>query len=289
MDRKQIIEKQKALGGICQSKTGDAILRKNVFETRVLRTRLSELEIEERRWKTNYSFEVREARKEAHTRETAKHRSFREVARAAFAANKFKNLITSQRSGDHVDGVEGPKEADVEDEKLKETCKQSTEEEIKKNSKEEQQKTPQNKNESPSTNTTDISAREKANTPLRYSYSLPEKAQRFSNPLFTRRRAETFTGRSLKTTDSPRKVKSGIFTHGINGNEISPGICSSSLSENPCSIRSPMLDKRFLDLQAALVPMNQNEESTSENEEEGDDDDRESLDAVSSRSGSSMS
>lgn len=282
MDRKQIIEKKKALGSITQSKTGDAILRKNVFETRVLRTRLSELEVEERRWKTNYSFEVREARKEAHCRETAKRRSFREVAGAVLAANKLKNLInTTQRSGNEVDAIEDPNEADIAEKKPKEAPKQSMDEEKLK----EQQKTVRKKNESPNANNIDTSARQKIKTPLRCSSSLPEKSHDFLSPLFTRPRGETFTGRSFKTTELPRKVKSGIFTRGKNSNEISRGICSPSFLENPALIKSPMLDRRFLELEAVLVPMNQNEENTSENEEEVD----ESWDAASLRCESSMS
>ncbi|EDO36239.1 predicted protein [Nematostella vectensis] len=92
MSRRQIIEKQKALGSvnnICQSKTGEAILKKNIFETRVLRSKLSEIEEEQRRWKSSFSWEVKETQKEARSRIHAKKITFRDAVHMAVAVKRL--------------------------------------------------------------------------------------------------------------------------------------------------------------------------------------------------------
>lgn len=240
MNRKQIIEKQKALGCISQSKTGDAILRKNVFELRVLKTKLTELEGEEKRWKTHHSYDVKEAKKEARHRQTAKIATFRRVAHVALAAQRLKNIAPLLT---HTDVKE-----EIED----------LEEQPKDNLQEANKSLPRKIQ-----NTTCLPPLSPRTCYISRHYSSSYPDRNYPSPLLVRRKIDTWTGRHRITAES---------------SNISRDIASLP-SPRTCTM-SPMLDKRFLELKAALVPMHPDEES--EDECEGnDEDDNSSNDGIS--------
>lgn len=244
MNRKQILEKQRALGSISQSKTGDAILRKNIFEMRVLKTKLTDLENEQKVWKTHHNYGVKEAKKEA--REMAKVRTFRHVAQVALATQRLKSLAPLFTKTPEVE---------LEEDEDLETTTPDNEETSNKEPKTLARKVRQPNLENASR------LPPLSRSPARH-FSFPtnitEKSSNFPSPIIARRRVNTWTGKSVITADSSTVARDVI----------------SSFSSSPraTGTLSPMLDKRFLGLKAALVPMHPSEESENEEGQQEDED-----------------
>lgn len=252
MNRKQIIEKQKALASITQSKTGDAILRKNVFELRVLKTKLTELETEEKRWKTHHNYDVKEAKKEARTRQVAKLATFKRVAHVALATQRLKKLapfVKETTEGD--EDIKQQSKDNIQDNEIFNTSLTKT------SSLSRNIRHPS----APSTSLPPLSPRNcYVNRQLSSSY--PDRTTtNYSSPLLIRRKVDGWTGKS-KITAEPSTIVRDMASY------------SSSL--RVCTM-SPMLDKRFLGLKAALVPMQQ-----AADDSDNDQDEHEKLDEISS-------
>ncbi|XP_020896485.1 uncharacterized protein LOC110235368 [Exaiptasia diaphana] len=245
MNRKQILEKQRALGSISQSKTGDAILRKNIFEMRVLKTKLSDLENEQKVWKTHHNYGVKEAKKEA--REMAKVRTFRHVAQVALASQRLKNLapLFNKTQEDHKE---------VEEDLDLETNTHESAETLNKELKPFPRKVRQpNSENAPRLPPLTLSPQARH---FSLPTSIPEKSSNFPSPLIARRRVNTWTGKSVITANSSTAARD----------------VTTPFSSPVTGSMSPMLDKRFLGLKAALVPMHPSEESESEEGRQEDED-----------------
>lgn len=242
MNRKQIIEKQKALASITQSKTGDAILRKNVFELRVLKTKLTELETEEKRWKTHHSYDVKEAKKEARTRQMAKLATFKRVAHVALATQRLKMLAPFVESKkEQVEDIEQQSAKDILQDN--ETVNTS----LSKTSSPKKIRYPT----APETCLPPLSSRI-CHINRQLSSSYPERTTNYSSPLLIRRKVDGWTGKPRITAETSTIVRD---------------IVNQSASPRSCTM-SPMLDKRFLGLQAALVPLHHGDDSDNEHEDQ---------------------